>query len=243
MGLLDDLKKQADLLKTQQMQAQQHDLPADRIKLVEDKMKRTFQYVNELLKQLAVVKPTCPLTFSIPGVTNLQGLAFADSFIDYRRKRINDKEHFDTINFYIKWASGGTVVIDCDSQSAVQKTHEALWASKVRFTEEERKSPRGMVIGAKFIIPAAVLTDIVIKADHDQGRLLVLAKNLFGLGVEQLVVAAAEVDEAMLDDFAKALIGQQSDFQKFRIVTEKTSPPGKAGISAQTGVPRPGAPR
>jgi hypothetical protein len=243
MGLLDDLKKQADLLKTQQIQSQQQNLQVDKIKLVEDKMKHTFQYVNELLKQLAVVKPICPLMFSIPGVTNLQGLAFADSFIDYRRKRINDKEHFDTINFYIKWASGSTVVIDCDSQSAVQNTHEALWASKVRFTEEERKSPKGIVIGAKFIIPAAVLTDIVIKADHDQGRLLVLAKNLFGLGVEQFVVPAPEVDEAMLDDFAKALIGQQSNFQKFRIVTAKTGAPGQSGPPTQPGVPRPGAPR
>ncbi|MGB7543440.1 MAG: hypothetical protein WBM28_15680 [Burkholderiales bacterium] len=243
MGLLDDLKKQADLLKTQQIQSQRQNLQVDKIKLVEDKMKQVFQYVNELLKQLAVLKPASPLMFSISGVTNLQGLAFADSFIDYRRKRINDKEHFDTINFYIKWASGNTVVIDCDSQPMVQKTHEALWASKVRFTEEERKSPKGVVIGAKFTIPAAVLTDIVIKADHDQGRLLVLAKNLFGLGVEQLVVPAPEVDEATLDDFAKALIGQQSNFQRFRVVTAQTGAHGQTGIPAQTGVPRPGVPR
>ena len=42
MGLLDDLKKQADLVKTQQIL--QQNLQGDKLKLVEDKMKQTFQY-------------------------------------------------------------------------------------------------------------------------------------------------------------------------------------------------------
>ena len=41
MGLLDDLKKQADLVKTQQIL--QQNLHGDKLKLVEDKMKQTFQ--------------------------------------------------------------------------------------------------------------------------------------------------------------------------------------------------------
>jgi len=65
MGLLDDLKKQADLVKTQQIL--QQNLQGDKLKLVEDKMKQTFQYVHELLKQLAVLKPTSPLVYSILG--------------------------------------------------------------------------------------------------------------------------------------------------------------------------------
>jgi len=94
MGLLDDLKKQADLVKTQQIH--QQNLQGDKLKLVEDKMKQTFQYVHELLKQLAVVKPTSPLVYSIPWVADFRNLVFTESFIDYRKKRINDKEYFDT---------------------------------------------------------------------------------------------------------------------------------------------------
>lgn len=215
MGLLDDLKKQADMLKTQQML--QRTVQADKLKLVEEKMKQTFLYVNELLKQLAVVKPTSPLMFSIPGVTNFQGLGFADSFIDYRRKRVGDKEYFDTINFYIKWGSDKPVVIDCDSTSAAQKARDSLWLSKVKFTEEEKKNAKALIIGARFVIPAAVVTDIGIKADHDQGRMMIAAKNLFGIGVDQYAVPVPEVSEAMLEDFAKALIGQKSEFRKFRV--------------------------
>jgi hypothetical protein len=215
MGLLDDLKKQADLVKTQQIL--QESLQGDKLKLVEEKMKQTFQYVHELLKQLTVVKPTNPLMFSIPGVSSLVGLALTDSFIDYRRKRIGDKEYFDTIHFFIKWASGNMVTVNCDDAASAQRAREALWASKVKFEEEEKKSTRGILIGAKYTFPAAILTDITVTADHVQGELLVQAKNLFGVGVEQLKIPAPEVTDDLLEDLAKALIGQKSNVGKFRV--------------------------
>jgi len=215
MGLLDDLKKQADLVKTQQIL--QQSLQGDKLKLVEDKMKQTFQYVNELLKQLTVVKPTNPLMFSIPGVSNLIGLALTDSFIDYRRKRIGDKEYFDTIHFFVKWESGSTVTVNCDDAVAAQRAREALWASKVKFAEEEKKSPKGILVGARFTFPAAILTDMTITADPTQGELLVQAKNLFGVGVEQLKIPAPEVTDDLLEDLAKALIGQKSNIGKYRV--------------------------
>ncbi len=223
MGLLDDLKKQADLVKTQQIL--QQNLQGDKVKLVEDKMKQTFQYVHELLKQLAVVKPKSPLVYSIPNVGDFKDLVFAESFIDYRRKRINDKEYFDTIHFFIKWASPETIVIEKDMPPAMQRIRESLWLSKVKFVEEEKKNARGFVIGAKFVVPASVLTDIVVKADHEQGRLLFQATHIFGLGVEQFVVPAPEISEEMLEDFAKALIGQQSQIKKYRVVSAQ---PGAA---------------
>jgi hypothetical protein len=216
VGLLDDLKKQADLVKTQQIL--QQNLQGDKVKLVEDKMKQTFQYVHELLKQLAVVKPKSPLVYSIPNVGDFKDLVFAESFIDYRRKRINDKEYFDTIHFFIKWASPETIVIEKDMPPAMQRIRESLWLSKVKFVEEEKKNARGFVVGAKFVVPASVLTDIVVKADHEQGRLLFQATHIFGLGVEQFVVPAAEISEEMLEDFAKALIGQPSQIRKYRVV-------------------------
>jgi len=214
MGLLDDLKKQAEMLKTQQNV--QQTVNVDRIKLVEDKMRQTFQYTNELLKQLAVLKPTSPLTFAIEGVANWKGLGFTESFIDYRRKRIGDKEHFDTINFYIKWSTADTLVIERDMPPAAQKIRESLYASKVKFAEEEKKNTKGFVIGAKFTIPVAVITDVLIKADHDEGRLLVQAKNLTGLGMEHFTVPAPEINDELLEEFARTLIGQPSKFNKFR---------------------------
>jgi hypothetical protein len=215
MGLLDDLKKQADLVKTQQIL--QQNLQGDKVKLVEDKMKQTFQYVHELLKQLGIVKPTSPLVYSIPGVADFKSLTFAESFIDYRKKRISDKEYFDTVHFFIKWAGPETVTIEKDMPPAMQRIREQLWLSKVKFIEEEKKNSKGFVVGAKFIVPASVLTDVIIKADHEQGKLHFQTTHMFGLGLEYLSVPAPEISESMLDDLAKALIGQPSEIRKYRV--------------------------
>ena len=67
MGLLDDLKKQADMVKSQQLS--QQSMLQESIKLVEAKMHQTFLYLNDLLKQLAVAhNQTNPKVYSIPGV-------------------------------------------------------------------------------------------------------------------------------------------------------------------------------
>jgi len=215
MGLLDDLKKQADLVKTQQIL--QQNLQGDKLKLVEDKMKQTFQFVHELLKQLGVVKPTSPLVYSIPAVTDFRNLIFAESFIDYRKKRISDKEYFDTVHFFVKWAGPDTFVTEKDMPPAMQRIREALWISKVKFIEEEKKNAKGFVVGAKFIVPASVLTDVIIKADHEQGKLHFQTTHMFGLGVEYISVPAHEITDEMLDDLAKALIGQPSEIRKYRV--------------------------
>src|SRR5207245_10849122 len=165
MGLRDDRKKQADLVKTQQIL--QQNLQGDKLKLVEDKMKQTFQYVHELLKQLAVLNPTSPLVYSIPGVADFRNLVFGESFIDYRKKRINDKEYFDTMHFFVKWVGPDTVVIEKDMPPAMQRIRESLWLSKVKFVVEETKWARGFVIVGNFMVLTAVLIVIVYTADDE----------------------------------------------------------------------------
>ncbi len=214
MGLLDDLKKQAEMVKTQQLS--QTALREDAIKLVEEKMKQTFHYVNDLLKQLAVVKPTNPMLYSIPGVGDLSNLLFTESFIDYRRKRLNDRDYFDVVNFYIKWTSGQDFVVVRDMPVTIQKVRDLLFSYSLKFTEEETRSDRGTVMNTKFIVHPIIVTDLSIKADHEQAQLLITAKNLMRLGRDNFVVPAAEITDQMLEEFAKTLIGQPSGFRKYR---------------------------
>jgi hypothetical protein len=116
------------------------------------------------------------------------------------------------------------MVIERDNPPMAMKTREALYASKVKFTEEELKNSKGFVTGAKFIIPAVVITDVLIKADPDQGRLLMQTKNLLGLGIDAFSVPAPEVNDAWLEELAKTLIGQPSNFKRFRTTTPGSGP-------------------
>jgi len=215
MGLLDDLKKQAELAKSQQLSAAS--LQDVAVKTVEAKMKQTFQYLHDLLKQLAVLKPVNPLNFSIPSVTELKDLQYLDSFIDNRKKRISDVEVFDYITFYIKWGSTNKVSLERDMPVSAQKIRDGLVQNGVKFAEEELRSPRGTVAGWKFMIDQAITTDVKIRADHEHTRLLLGVRNLIRLGSDEFVVPAGDIDDAWLEEFAKSLLGHNSIFQKYKV--------------------------
>ena len=214
MGLLDDLKKQAEIKKTQQIS--QQSMLQESIKLVEAKMRQTFLYLNELLKQLAVLKPTNPTAYSIPGIGDFQNLEFAESFIDYRKKKIFDKDYYDYITFFIKWATPADISFERDMPATMQKVRDVLWSFGLKFTEEEIKKPGGAFQKMKFTVPSAITCDIIIAADHDNGRLVVKGKHFLRLGADELRIPAGDVDEALLEEFAKMLIGQPNVLRKYR---------------------------
>jgi hypothetical protein len=216
MGLLDDLKKQAELVKTQQNS--QQSLRAENLRQVEEKMRQSFQYLNELLKQLAVLKPVNPAVYSLPGIGDLKNLGFAESFIDYRRKRINDLDYFDSISFYVRWGSSEILVVERDMPGAAQKVRDALFGYRLKFEEEELKGQRGTATKWRFTAQASVVTDVTIQAEHDQGGVIITCKNMERLGIiDTFAVPAADLNEALLEEFAKTLLGQPGAFRKYRI--------------------------
>lgn len=216
MGLLDDLKKQAEQVKTQQLS--ESALREEAIKLVEAKMKQTFAYLNELLKQLAVLKPVNPLVFSMPGVADLKDLKFAESFIDYRKTRIGDVEYFEQIPFYIRWTGDANIVLERDMPATAQKVRDAFYGGGIKFDEEQVRNARMAAAGWRFTAKPVVVTDVVIRADHAKGELRINAKNLLRLGMDDFLVPAGDVNEAWLEDFAVTLLGQPGNLRKYRAV-------------------------
>jgi hypothetical protein len=217
MGLLDDLKKQADMVKSQQLS--QQSMLQESIKLVEAKMHQTFLYLNDLLKQLAVLKPTNPMAYSIPGIGDFQNLVFAESFIDYRKKKLFDKDYYDVITLFIKWDSPTNLIVERDMPATIQKVNDVLWSFGLKFTEEKIKKPGGGFEKMKFTVPSTVTCDITITADHENGRLVVKGKHFLRLGADELRIPAGDINVALLEEFAKMLIGQRSVLRKYRAAT------------------------
>jgi hypothetical protein len=215
MGLLDDLKKQAEVVKTQQVS--QQSMLQESIKLVEAKMHQTFLYLNDLFKQLAVLKPTNPTTYSIPGIGEFRNLEFAQSFIDFRKKKIYDKDYYDYISLFVKWASPSNISIERDMPATIQKVRDVLWYFGLKFTEEEIKNRGGGFQKMKLTVPGTITCDITISADHENGRLVVKGKHFLRLGADELRIPAADFNEALLEEFAKMLIGRSIVLRKYRV--------------------------
>jgi len=216
MGLLDDLKRQADMVRTHD--SLQRSNLQDNVRVVDEAMHRTFLYLLELFKQLGILRPATPSAYEIPGVGDLRGLAYVDGFVDPRKKKYAEREVYDYMDFYLKWAAPNTMTIERDMPHTIAKIRETLFKSNIKFTEVETKSAYNSILKCVFTIPAVLTVNFTVKADHEGRRLLFYAKNVLRLGTDDFSVPADELSEAVLEELAKMLIGQKSDFLRYRAV-------------------------
>lgn len=214
MGLLDDLKKQAAEVRSQQVD--EGEVRRQNIRQVDQKMRQTFQYLNDLFKQLAILKPETGETVFISGIGQVGGMKFADSFIDYRTKRVDEVDYFDYINFYLRWQRPDKLVFESDMLGTVAKVRDTLTEMRFKFTEESVKNERGHA-AVRLSADLGKVANITIKAASAEGKLLFEANNLTGPGMMRYTVPATAVDEALLESFAQLLLGQRSDFTKYRL--------------------------
>jgi hypothetical protein len=228
MDLMQELRVQAEAL--QKQQANRAAKREEVIAAVDGAMARLFKYYHELLKHLEVVRPANPTNFVIPGVGSFEGLTFTESFIDFRKKRDRNIDLYDTVHFFIRWTSDENLTVERNNHAQVQRVRDALWTCNVRYTEDELR-----ILGAAprmvFTIPRNIVTDLVVQADHDNCALVIATRNLARLGPEDFTLPAREATKEGFDDLGRLLLGQRSNFAKYRTLHSKTG----------TGFTQPGA--
>jgi hypothetical protein len=220
MGLLDDLKRQADMVRTHD--SLQRSNLQENVRVVDEAMHRTFLYLLELFKQLEVLKPANPIAYYLEGVTTFKDLKYGGAFIDPRKKKFAEREVYDYMDFYVKWAAPSSVVIERDMPHTIKKVKDMLWKFNIKFTEVETKSSFGSISKVQFTIPAAVTVNFTLQADIEGRKLVFSSKNALELGLDDFVVPADELSDEVLEELAKMLIGQRSNFIKYRTARPKT---------------------
>lgn len=213
MGLLDDLKKQADQVRTHDS-LQKSNLQ-DNVRVVDEAMHRTFLYLLELFKQLEVLKPANGIAYQIEGVGALKDMKYVSGFVDPRKKKFAERDVYDYMDFYVKWAGSNALVVERDMPTTIAKVRDMLWSTNIKFSEVETKTQYGSVGKVKFTIPVGLTVNFTLKADHEGRRLLFYGKNALKLGTDDFVVPADDLNEHHLEELAKLLIGQRSEFHKY----------------------------
>jgi hypothetical protein len=220
MGLLDDLKRQADMVRTHDS-LQKSNLQ-ENVRVVDQAMHKTFLYLLELFKQLEVIRPANPVVYHIEGVGTIKDLKYGGGFVDPRKKKFADRDVYDYMDFYVKWAAPASMVIERDMPHTIKKVRDMLWLFNIKFTEVETKTPYGSVSKVQFTIPAAVTVNFTLKADIEGRRLLFYGKNALQLGIDDFALPADDLTDPVLEELAKMLIGQRNDFIKYRTTLPRT---------------------
>jgi hypothetical protein len=208
MGLLDELKLQAEQAKQQREDAS--NAAENDSQLINGKLHKIFHYFRELAEQLEVIQPPTDLAFPVHGVGDMANLRLKNFSADYRR-RIDGYTFTDLIDYVtltFSYSSPQKFVVDRQESWQAERLREYLGRHSILFELEERKNPRGLLENAQFTIPWEVRTYIRVKGDEARRQIIFAMRNVERLGEQEFIFSAERVDDALLDEFVRFMLGQ-----------------------------------
>ena len=212
MGLLDDLKQQADSLR-QQQQVTQRDF-SQNLLLSHAKLKDAREYWTELFNSLNVIKPVILRQYYLEGgATTLENLRQQDYTVNSRQITIDQKDYLEAIVLGMLCASDQKLTIEKQTDPLVKRMREHLWANNVKFDLKEIRNERNYVERGIFTVICMVPVTITIAADLENAQIKITAKNLEKFGEYTYFYDFDEFGKEILEELGKTILAKPNSFR------------------------------
>jgi hypothetical protein len=212
MGLLDDLKQQADSLR-QKQQVTQAELNQN-LQLAHAGLKDGLHYLVDLFNSLNVIKPVVPRYYYLEGgVSKLENLLQCDYNCNGRRLTVDHKDYIEAIVLRFRCVGNGQVTIEKQSDPMVQRLRDHLWTHALKFDVNEVRNERGYVERGIFTLKCEVPVTITIAGDLENAQIKITTKNLEKLGEYVYVYDFDEFGKDVLEELGKVIIAKPNNFR------------------------------
>ncbi|HET7730269.1 MAG TPA: hypothetical protein VFK48_09575 [Usitatibacter sp.] len=211
MGLLDDLKKQADALKANEIDRTES--MRSTAVFVDHSLRRSFLYLNDLGKQLNVVQMPSPFKFDLPTVGPIEGLVIKDFFCDFRSKHFIDKDYYGEVHVAYRCCSDNVITVK-KGPDDMEKFRDVLWQSNIEHKSEQFRNERKVITHEVFKVKCDFRVQGKIEGDHETGKLKIVTKNVNGFQVDLFNLLAQEMNEQAVEEFAKFFIGRPNKWEE-----------------------------
>ena len=218
MGLLDDLKRQAAQVEAHR-NAQARDF-GENVLEIDDAMHRAFLYLNDVVKQLNVLTPPSPRIFDLEPGLSFEGLRLTDFFIDFRKKLILERDRYHTISLSFQQKSPQVITVRKELPPNIARFENTLRTAGAEFNMREVRNDRYMVTHADFDVKCMIRSGVRITAEHETALMRFSVRNVERMGAFDLLFRAEQINDPMLEDCARYLLGEHNQFRSLgRYVT------------------------
>ena len=206
MGLLDDLKREADSVLTNQRSSQE--ALNEKLQAAHARLNGALQYWVKLFNALNVVKRDIRRSYYIEGSARLENLLQCDYNVNGRRQTVDHHDYVDAVVLRLRCVGNEKLTIEKESQVLVDRLREHFWAHGIRFDVREMKRAGAYVDRGVFSIVPEIGVTITIAAEIDNSQIKLTMRNLERLGEYSCVYDYDEFDEALLEEIAKAILAK-----------------------------------
>lgn len=211
-SLLDRLRQQAQTVQdTNPSHDADEELRAFRLSA---SLGAAFRYLDDLIKQLNIIKPAVPKGFALAGNIVFSGLGWVEGTVDARMlpTATEDRLH-ETLTARFRLAAQQELRVERDALG-VEPLRKLLNDANIGFRIEERKNQRSQVESALFTIPCEIKAGFLIKADYEANELVLRTRNIDRFGMMEFRLQAGDLTQATLDELVQLMLGQESQFLK-----------------------------
>lgn len=210
-SLLGQLRRQAE-----QRQHEQHRSLAEHTSINEEIdriLKETFNYLHEFVQQLNIVKPAIPRDYPLVDELVLESFTWQEGFADYRAQAQSIGALVELVSFSCQFGGNGALRVERKAP-AIERFRTMLFDYGLQFSCQEFRNPRRYVERAEFEIRSELSISARWRADFDNGTIILETRNLERLGSARYLLQPQTIDENLLDEFGRLLLGQPNRFRE-----------------------------
>ena len=206
MGFLDDLKKQAEQLKSEGQTLEQRKALLDAAfeAQIKPKMEKIFLYLTEMSDNLNTIRPNTEVSYQLKGYGDYGGLKQNEYIMgSYDRTA-------QTFFLRIICATDRKVRFEIKSESETKEQHDFFWKYNIPFKWKQINNSKEQFLKAVFELQGQVYIELNFKADYDSSTIQLNLRNFPELGQVNYILPPAKIDDTFLDGLAMYLTRMSS---------------------------------
>lgn len=217
MGLLDDLRQQADSIRDSEAnkKAQQEQLEAWSKAKVRPKLTHIYTYLNELIGHLEVVQPDTAVAYPLKGYGTLENLNQG-----HYKLTTDSRDEVGRVTLAFTCVGNGDVSFNVEGKPQVGRLREFLNSCKMPFTSREYRDDRHNLVSALFNVEAKVPVLFNFELADDKKTINLTIRNFEGLGTHLYRLQPEMIDEQLLDQMGRYLLRADNHFIRLDITDE-----------------------
>lgn len=180
---------------------------------IDQALKYLFFYFHDFVQQLNILKPEINRTYPVIEKHVLANPQWIEGFADYRTQTQQEGALVELVLLSFRLSGKGMLRIERHGPS-VERFRKMLFDFGLPFTCQEFKNERRYVERALFEIRNDISISARWRADFENGTIVIETRNLERLGSTLITVAPHHVDEALLDNFGRLILGQPNRFRE-----------------------------
>ena len=178
-------------------------------------LREVFHYLHELAQQLNILHPVIARPYYLlDSGEEFADLTWEEGFSDYRTQPESQGGLIELVTFSYRLTSPRRLQME-RSGAGIERLRSALFDYGLPFDIQEFRNERRQVERANFDIKVDIGVNTRWQADFERGLVILEARNLERLGSTLFSLPQESLSRAMLEEFGRLVLGQNSRFREF----------------------------